>query len=229
MDPKAMSMLAQSVVVAEAESRRCHREQLKQQAQGRAAVGTQAVQDHKGAVQDAQGKRDNPKQLFFDCQVVTLEAELESKAEVWHEVQQMAEEDMPTEDRWKVEKHGKARRLKQAAGQGAELQQAVQQQEVQASSQASLEERKQQEEQKRWDKVQWAAKEAGDPQDRHKKVVRKLLNKIQSWGTEAQGRQWEQPVGIWWHMQKEEQALPWVYGGVEADVKAFLTPELRQP
>ena len=32
LDPKAVSMLAQSVVVAEAESRRCHKEQLKQQA-----------------------------------------------------------------------------------------------------------------------------------------------------------------------------------------------------
>jgi hypothetical protein len=118
LDPKAVSMLAQSVVVAEAESRRCHKEQLKKQAQGRAAVETQAVQDHTGAVQDVQGERDDPQEPFFDCQVVTLGAELESKAEVWHEVQQMAEEDMPTEDRWKVEKHGKARKLKQAAGQG---------------------------------------------------------------------------------------------------------------
>ena len=92
-DPKALSMLAQSVVVAEAESRRCHKEQLKQQAQGRAAVETQAVQDHIGEVWEAQWERDNPEELFFDCQVVTLEAELESKAEMWHEVQQMAEED----------------------------------------------------------------------------------------------------------------------------------------
>ena len=37
-DPKALSMLAQSVVVAEAESRRCHKGHVKQQAQGRAAV-----------------------------------------------------------------------------------------------------------------------------------------------------------------------------------------------
>ena len=97
------------------------------------------MQDHIGEVWEAEWERDNPEELFFDCQVVTLEAELESKVEVWHEVQQMAEEDMPTEDRWKVEKHGKARKLKQALGQGAEQQQTVQQQEVQASAQVSLE------------------------------------------------------------------------------------------
>ena len=29
-------------------------------------------------------------------------------------------------------------------------------------------------------------------------------------------------------MIKEQQALSWVYGGIEAEVKAFLTPELQQ-
>ena len=34
---------------------------------------------------------------------------------------------------------------------------------------------------------------------------------------------------MWWHMGQEQHALSWVYGGVEADVKAFLMPELQQP
>ena len=31
-----------------------------------------------------------------------------------------------------------------------------------------------------------------------------------------------------WHMVQEQQALPWVYGGVDAEVNAFLMPELQQ-
>ena len=93
----------------------------------------------------------------------------------------------------------------------------------------SSEETTEREAQRNWAKVQQAAQEASEPQDKHKRAARKLLNKIQMWGTQAQGKQWEQPVGIWQHRQKEEQALPWVFGGVEAEVKAFLTPELQQP
>ena len=67
----------------------------------------------------------------------------------------------------------------------------------------SSEERKKQEEQKNWAKVQQAAQEASEPQGKHRRATRKLLNKIQIWGTQAQGKQWEQPVGIWWHRQKD--------------------------
>ena len=228
-DPRALSMLAQSVVVAEAESRQCHKEHEKRKAQGKGAMAELAAPSHIGQVWEAQWERDNPEELFFDCHVVTLEAESEGKAVMWHEVQQMAEEDVPAQNRWEVEKHGEARQLKQAVGQEAEQQQTVQQQEVQMSAQVGLEERKRQEEQKGWAKVQLAAQEAVEPQDKRRRAFRKLLNKIQSWGTQAQGRQWEQPRGIWWHMQQEERALSWVYGGVEAEVKAFLTPELQQP
>ena len=86
-----------------------------------------AAESHIGQVWEAQWERDNPEELFFDCQVVTLEAESEGKAVMWHEVRQMAEEDVPAQDRWEVETHGKARRLKQAVGQEAEQQQTVQQ------------------------------------------------------------------------------------------------------
>ena len=47
-DPKAVSMLGQSVVVAEAESRWCHKEQEKRQAPSRAAVVELAAESHIG-------------------------------------------------------------------------------------------------------------------------------------------------------------------------------------
>ena len=133
----------------------------------------------------------------------------------------MAEEDVPAQDRWELEKHGKARQPTQASGQEAEGQQPVQQLDVQMRAQVSLEEEKRQDEKKSWAKVQQAAQEAVEPQGKHKRAARKLLNKIQSWGTQAQGRQWEQPVGIWWHMQPEEQVLSWEYGGVEAEFQGI--------
>ena len=64
-----------------------------------------------------------------------------------------------------------------------------------------------------WGKAEQAAQDAANPQGKSKKATRKLLNKIQVWGAHARGRQWEQPVGVWWHMGQEQHALPWVYGG----------------
>ena len=46
-------------------------------------------------------------------------------------------------------------------------------------AQVSLEERKQQNEQKSWAKVQQAAQEAAEPQDKHRRAARRLLNEIQ--------------------------------------------------
>ena len=89
----------------------------------------------------------------------------------------------------------------------------------------------QDEESTNWGKVEQAAQEAANPQGKSKKAIRKLLKKLQAWGAQAHCRPWEQPVGVWWHMEQEQQALSWVYGGVtvDAEVKAFLVPELQQP
>lgn len=191
-----------------------------------------------GQVWEAQWERDAPcpeyvsNGLFFDCHMVTPEAESESKAGPWHDAQEMSEEDVPAQDRWELEKHAKSRQPPQASDQEAERQQQKMQAldvQTKAPGQTSQEEQGMQEERKSWGKVQQAAQEAARPQGKHRRTARKLLNTIQIWGTQAQGRQWEQPVGIWWHMQHEEHALSWVYGGVEAEVKAFLTPELQQP
>ena len=66
------------------------------------------AEGHIGQVWEAQWERDNPEELLFACYVVAPEAESESKAGLGHNVQQMSEEDVPAQDRWEAEKHGKA-------------------------------------------------------------------------------------------------------------------------
>ena len=56
--------------------------------------------------------------------------------------------------------------------------------------------------------MEQAAGAASSPGDKPKKAYRRLLNKLQAWGVQVHGRQWEQPVGVHWHMIKEQQALP---------------------
>ena len=86
------------------------------------------------------------------------------------------------------------------------------------------------EESANWGKVEQAAQDAARPQSKSKKAIKKLLSKIQCWGAQAHCRQWEQPVSIWWHMENErQQALASVHGGVDAEIKACLTPEFQQP
>ena len=224
----ALSMLVQSTVMAEAESRRQHKAEQKKQAQEE-AEGIMAVQ---------QWERDNPcpegrpQEVYFDCQLVTTgmqeASEAEAEQQEWHEVQDMPQEHVPRLFKWEQEKQAK-QKLQQKVGQVTVDQgQGYQTEGAAKIRQGTAAEAKQYREGKDWSKVKQAAEMAANPGGKFKKACRHLLNKIQEWGVQAHGNRWEQLVGVHWHMVCEQQALSWVYGGVEADSDAFLTPELQQ-
>ena len=219
-DDGAVSMLVQSTVTAESESRRQYKAEQKKHAQEKA---------------EEQWERDNPcpawgpEEAYVDCHMATVEMQAASAPEAvqqeWHEVQEMPQEQVPRLFRWELEKKAKQQQPQQSVGQEAEGQ--GQRHQAGGAAQSRMKDGgRQDKEGRNWSKVEQAAEAAASPGGKSKKAYRKLLNKIQAWGVQAHGRQWEQPVGVHWHMVKEQQALSWVYGGVEAEVKAFLMPEL---
>ena len=116
-DEPALSMLVQSTVMAEAESRRQHKAEQKKQAQEK-AEGIMAVQQWE---RDNPCPEERPQEVYSDCQLVTTgmqeASEAEAEKQEWHEVQDMPQEQVPRLFKWEQEKQAKQQKLQQKVGQ----------------------------------------------------------------------------------------------------------------
>ena len=180
-DEGAVSMLLQSTVVAESESKRHYKAEQKKQAQDKV---------------EAQWERDSlcpawgPEEAHFDCHMTTVEMQAAGESEVaqqeWHEVQEMPQDQVPAAARWELEKRARRQQPQQRVGHKAEAQ--VQEQQAREAAQGIQKDQGlQDEESNNWSKVGQAAEAAAIPQNKSKKAHRKLLDKIQAWGVQAHG------------------------------------------
>ena len=102
------------------------------------------------------------------------------------------------ECQWELEKKAKQQQPRQSVGQEAKGQ--GQRHQAEGAAQSRITDGgRQDREGMDWSKVEQAAEAAASPGGKSKTAYRHPLNRIQAWGVQAHGRQWEQPVGVNWH------------------------------